>query len=288
MSIYPPAEYRPLAIRQSQAVLKPMVIILHTMVGNLTGTDRMFKANGWSGTESHFGIGGPWGDGRDGVVYQWQDTSFRADANLGGNHRAISIETGDNAPARAGDIEPWTPKQVSALIDLVAWLCAEHDIPAVLMPDSKPERRGIGYHRLGVDPWRLPGGELWSTSMGKECPGVRRIAQIPGIVGAVRLKLTREVPAMIDQKDVDAIAAAVWAMSRKLTAADAEAMGAGTVAGKPSAMNALLRFPPAVERLRREQTEQYTNLMRAITGLTSAVTGLTSAVAQITKPTTGQ
>src|SRR3989304_2012376 len=45
-------------------------------------------------------------------------------------------------------------------------------------PDSEPGRRGLAYHRQGVDPWRVDGGQRWSTAYGKECPGPTRIRQL--------------------------------------------------------------------------------------------------------------
>jgi hypothetical protein len=184
------------------------IICLHTMVGYLKSTDDMFDDQGYTGVESHFGVGGIWGSDKaaklDGVIYQWVDTEYRADANLDGNHRLISIETADNTPQRAADILAWTPNQVRAIIRLVAALCKHYDIPAVLVPDSKPGRRGIAYHRQGIDPWRVSGGETWSSSRGKECPGDRRIAQIrneiiPGVRAALAPKPEEFVMASKDE-----------------------------------------------------------------------------------------
>lgn len=168
-------------------------ICLHTMVGNLSGTDRMFHENGYGGVESHFGVGGPWGDNKDGEAYQWVDTAFRADANLEGNYRLISIETGDNAPQKASDIRPWTSAQRDKLVELMVALCTFHNIPARLMNNSRSGERGICYHRqginhsqgLGVEDYRVSGGELWSSATGKECPGDARVAQIPELVRRV-------------------------------------------------------------------------------------------------------
>lgn len=196
---FPGATYRPLEATQRQATMQRHdIVCLHTMVGTLTGTDRMFKANGWSGTESHFGVGGKWDDGRDGEIIQWQDTEHRADANLDGNRRIISIETADNFPRAAADIEPWTPKQLDAIVAITVWACRKYDIPAVLLTDSGPGRRGIGYHRLGVQHsggthpagFLQPGCERWSDKVGKECPGPARIKQMPGIVARVAATLS--------------------------------------------------------------------------------------------------
>lgn len=154
------------------------------MVGSLTGTDSYFRADGYGGSESHFGVG------YDGTVYQWQDTDYQAEANGAANARAISIETADTGtgfPKWTGsNVPPWNEAQLRALDDLVAWCCRTHDIPLVVAPDSRRSTRGVGYHRLGVAPYKVADGETWSSAYGKVCPGEARIKQIPGIVERAR------------------------------------------------------------------------------------------------------
>jgi len=260
------AQYRPLESTQRQGRMARFdIICLHTMVGSLASTDEMFKRNGWSGTESHFGVGGAWGRDADhdldGVIYQWQDTAFRADANLEGNDRLISIETADNAPQKASDIRPWTQAQQNAIVRLLTALCREHNIPAVLIPDSGPGRRGIGYHRLGVQHsggthpkgFLQPGCERWSTAVGKECPGPARIAQIPGIIDRVRAALS---PAKPQEADMAFKPEDVWSDRHDLTDADVAAYGDPTLAGEDKSHDEIVRFPPATARLRREMKEE--------------------------------
>jgi hypothetical protein len=194
------------------------IICLHTMVGYLVSTDHYFSVTngvGYIGTESHYGIGGKWGPdlggNLDGAIWQWQDRGYTADANLDGKYRVISIETADNAPARPEDIQPWTPKQVASIAKLLAWECSpaahaacpstwtchQSGIPLALIPDTKPGRRGIGYHRQGIDPWRVDGGVYWSKVTGKSCPTNARIAQIPGIITLAREGTNTMTPAEI-------------------------------------------------------------------------------------------
>jgi hypothetical protein len=166
------------------------IICIHTMVGSLAGTDSYFRSGngaGFSGTESHFGTGS------DGSIWQWQDTAFRAEANLNGNHRLISIENADYGIGfgtwntnDGGAVPAFTAAQAEAIARILAWASKEHNIPLVLIPDSAPGRRGVGYHRQGVDPYRVSGGEQWSLAYGKVCPGNKRIAQIPGIIARAR------------------------------------------------------------------------------------------------------
>lgn len=186
--------WRPLAGNwDSQARLtSPDLIVVHTMAGSLAGTDSHFRQNGYGGVESHFGIGG------DGTCWQWQDTSRIAEANYRGNHRIISIETADKGtvfPAWTGsDVPAWTDHQLASIARLITFLCTEHGIPCVAIPDSRPGRRGIGHHRLGIDPWRVDGGELWSSSRGKACPGARRIAQLPRVIETARALMDGAAP----------------------------------------------------------------------------------------------
>lgn len=206
------ALYRPLGTQSEPPMRSHDIVCLHTMVGYLWSTDAMFKGGGYTGTESHFGVGGRWGSdstrGLDGVVYQWQDTVYSADANLDGWHRVISIETADNAPKLARDLEPWTPRQLDAIAACVAWCCRTYDIPASLVPDSKPGRRGIAYHRQGIDPWRVAGGEVWSGADGKECPGDARISQLKNVV----IPRVREILTPTKEPDVaDEINPPEWA-----------------------------------------------------------------------------
>jgi N-acetylmuramoyl-L-alanine amidase len=121
---------------------------------------------------------------RDGTVEQYVDTQFRAPANLEGNASLISIET--QGGVRNVDSETWTADQVAALAEIARWTNQVHGIPLVQMANSLPGTRGIGYHRLGIDPWRVSGGERWSQSYGKICPGAGKIAQIPRIISRAR------------------------------------------------------------------------------------------------------
>lgn len=176
--VAPMAEYRQLA-GKSKTPLVHDIICVHTMVGTLEGSISWSARDG--GSYWHFGLGG------NGRLVQCQDLAFKSAANLNGNWHVIPIETADMKegifPAWSGSNVPaWTSAQLNKLVDLIAWLCRRFDIPPVLIPDTRQGRRGIAYHRQGVDPWRVSGGELWSKSYGKVCPGDRRIHQLVNVV----------------------------------------------------------------------------------------------------------
>src|SRR5690242_7901773 len=121
--LYGQADWRPLGNPSDEPYIGvPRVLIFHTMSGYLAGSDSMFKQNGYSGTESHFGVGGSWdGAARDGAVWQWQRIDRSADAQYGGNAYATSVETSDGAH----DNVPWSAKQLESLIKLATWWCLE-------------------------------------------------------------------------------------------------------------------------------------------------------------------
>jgi hypothetical protein len=171
------------------------IICYHTMVGYLTSTYSMFRGNGYSGTESHFGVGGIWGGDKsenlDGKIWQFQDLDHTADANLEGNPEVISIETADSAPKSSDNLPPWTDNQLDALVELTVWLCKKYNIPPTLIPDTRPGRRGLALHRQGVEHsdgigshpgWLVSGGRRWSTSRGKVCPGEPRSRQVVTVI----------------------------------------------------------------------------------------------------------
>lgn len=172
------AEWKPLGPQTEPRLIKKNKILIHTMVGTLAGTDSMFRRDGYGGTESHFGTSA------DGDCIQWQDTDFQADANLEGNDDAISIENEDwgiDGWKGQGPVPPFTVKQLNKLVVLCTRICLEHDIPPRELTDSEDASKGIGTHRLGIDPYRKH-GEHYSESYAKSCPGDARIKQVNTII----------------------------------------------------------------------------------------------------------
>lgn len=169
---YPRAAWKPLGTQSEPVIGVPRIFIVHTMVGYLRGTDAMFRRDAYTGTESTFGIGGPWdGDGLDGAVWQWQNLDRQADAQAYGNVYATSVETSDGGSA----LRPWSPAQVRSLILLGAWWARTTGNPARLV--TSPDGKGFGYHRQFKE---------WNPN-GHTCPGDVRLEQyleevLPGIV----------------------------------------------------------------------------------------------------------
>lgn len=203
---YPAASWKPLGTQTEPSIGTPRILIFHTMVGYLSSTDALFRNGGYTGTESTFGVGGPWdGATLDGAVWQWQSLDRQADAQAGGNAYATSIETSDG-----GDpLRPWSAKQLQALIALGAWWCRQTGNPARLV--TNPSQNGLGYHAQFT---------VWNPDA-HTCPGRTRIAQlldvvVPGIAAAVGTPIPTPTPTPpggdvpLTQDDLNNIAAIVW------------------------------------------------------------------------------
>lgn len=140
----------------------------------------------------------------DGHIFQSRDTAFQSAANLNGNDDVIAIENEDHGKAfgnwntNDGHAVPgFTAAQIEANAKIMAWAYKTHKIPLVACPNSKDGSEGIAYHRQGIDGnflaegyaygGRVAGGEVWTTSPGKGCPGDRRISQVPKIIQRARV-----------------------------------------------------------------------------------------------------
>lgn len=162
-------------------------IVLHVDGGNAESLYSFFNTPGRNAS-SHFYVKA------NGFVEQYIDTDFIAYTSGDANNSTIGIET------QGKGVGSWTTKQRKAIVELLAWLSTEHSVPVVPMHNSKTNSVGIATHRVGVNGnfpltgvqrGRLQrgGGELWSSSRGKICPGYDRQKQWPGIVKAVEREL---------------------------------------------------------------------------------------------------
>lgn len=172
----PFAEWEPLGSGREPAMDAFDIVCEHTAVSPSLGSlTNYFDDEGYYGVESHFGVG------LDGRLFQFQSLDLVADANLDGNWHVWSIENADGFGDtwHDGDEVPgFTEAQIETNIRLLAWLCDNGDIPARIIPNSRRGNRGIGWHRMGVPGYMVSGGEQWSSSRGKVCPGDRKIHQI--------------------------------------------------------------------------------------------------------------
>ena len=192
MAWYPDAVKREINKSKKYGKLKKHeAIIYHVDAG---GAETLF---GWWNNPQSGAAGSHFFVKYDGTVEQYVDTDYLAWTSAAGSRRSIGIETAGKATGS------WTAAQLQAIIKLTVWLLKTHPtIPARLMSSSKLSERGIGWHALGVPKNKTQkdsgvsqtGGELWSGSVGKVCPGATRIKQIPDIFKSVLTALNPLVP----------------------------------------------------------------------------------------------
>jgi peptidoglycan hydrolase-like protein with peptidoglycan-binding domain len=178
MARIPWAQWRPLGPITDEPPITPTVLIYHTMDGYLRGTEETFKQQGFFGTESTWGLGGPWDGTLDGVLWQWQDTHRQADAQYDGNAYANSVETSDGKAYT----HPWSSKQLESLIRLTVDWCKLTGNPCKLV--TQPTEKGLGYHEQF---------EGWNKDH-HTCPGPIREGQLRmTVIPKARAKLAATV-----------------------------------------------------------------------------------------------
>jgi len=142
----------------TQNRIVPTTVICHRAVSSAKDLYGYWNSPGVA-LESHFYIS------EDGTIYQYMDTTIRADANVDANAFAVSIETwdGGNTP----DSQGWNAIQVLRLKQLIKWICDTHGIkkgPALTWNGG-----GIGGHNWFPYPW---------ADGPRGCPGTARNAQL--------------------------------------------------------------------------------------------------------------
>lgn len=147
---------------------------------------------------------------RDGHIYQYIDTDFQAWATRDANPTAIAVETQGGVTNSQG--EPWSDAALLSLARIAKWANETEGIPLRLMTSSLATEKGLGWHRLGCDPYRVSGGELWSSAYGKVCPGDAKIAQMPEVL---RLALESEDDMPSADEVVDALLGRVLTLPDK-------------------------------------------------------------------------
>src|SRR5690606_19351230 len=139
--------------------------ILHVAVSESSSLRGWFN-DPRSGASSHLYVR------RDGTLEQYVDMRYTAWTSGSGSATTIGVETQGMGSGK------WTPQQVEALAQIVAWAHREFGVPLRVMTSSKASERGVGYHALGVPATSAQkargisktGGQLWSKAVGRPAP----------------------------------------------------------------------------------------------------------------------
>lgn len=141
-------------------------------------------------------------NGRMGYFEQYVAWNRKVAGVADGNSHVVTIESFDglliqNNPYREigmggdygdnADDGRWDAGQCERVADLLAWQHLSYGLELRVMQTSRRSERGVAPHRLGVAPWRVSDGEVWTRHDGKRCPGDLRVAQIPGIVARAQV-----------------------------------------------------------------------------------------------------
>src|SRR3954470_21569723 len=154
---------------ETEPLIKPRILVWHTMVGSLAGTYHYFRdvnGQGFSGAESTIGIGHSTDGAAEGEIWTFQYLDREADAQFGASRWATSIENADGGrPAN-----PFSPKQMDSQIRFALWWCEQTGVEPQIA--TAYDGRGFGYHELF---------EPWNTSH-HACPGITRERQLRNYV----------------------------------------------------------------------------------------------------------
>lgn len=176
MAIMPGILYSPVVSGSYPKISRYDIVCVHTIVGYAPASAAHFSTN------------------FKGNIVQSRNTVYQSAANLNGNYRVIAIENEDHGPAygewSGSNVPPFTKEQCESIAQICAWANKEHGIPLWLCANSKSISNGIAYHRQGIDGnfenydfgGRVSGGEVWSKSFGKLCPGDNRIHQLIDVI----------------------------------------------------------------------------------------------------------
>ena len=160
MALCPFAKHLLIPPPSSDPRITPRAVVLHVDAGGASSLFSYFRDRS-GGIESHFHV--TW----RGVIEQYRDTGWQADANYKANDFAISIET------QGFGNGTWNKRQIEAIGRLLLWLHQEHAIP--LEKIKTWDGSGVGYHvQFGSPgPW---------TPVAKSCPGPNRIKQFDEVL----------------------------------------------------------------------------------------------------------
>lgn len=171
-NIVPGVLWRPIDVGNRAARRKGRGLVCHVAVSNslnLVPGPLASRAADW-----HFYLP------KDGPAIQYIDLDKQCWSTAAANPTMPAFESQGGVVNADG--EPWTENQMNWAARIYRHLHDTEGAPYQLMPNSLAGSRGLGYHRLGIDPWRVAGGEVWSSSRGKICPGSAKIAQLGEIL----------------------------------------------------------------------------------------------------------
>jgi hypothetical protein len=136
------------------------------------------------------------------------DLDLQSWSSAAGNATCPSFESEGGVGADVNG--PWTPNQVEGAAMILAHLHKTEGVPLQDMVNSLPTSRGFGVHRYGIDPYRVAGGEKWSSVYAKACPGDTRVKQVPQIIARAQQLVNGADDMPLSDDDLRKVYQAVW------------------------------------------------------------------------------
>lgn len=134
-----------------------------------------------------------------GIMQQMCPITSQVNGTKNGNYRNNTHEAWNPS---SGDLNEsrYTDQQAERFADWLSWRAQVHDFVIQDMLNSLPSSHGVGVHRYGItaySPWNQVGGEVWSDSSNKLCPGTARIAQVKNeIIPRAQWLASRNIPTL--------------------------------------------------------------------------------------------
>jgi hypothetical protein len=206
-NIVPGAIWSPIDVGNRAARRKGRGLIGHVAVSNsvkLVPGPLASRAADW-----HFYL--PKDPQPGGRFYQFIDLDKQCWSSAAGNATCPAFESqGGMGTSAQVNAEPWTDNQVESAAMILAHLHRTEGVPLQDMVNSLPTSRGFGVHRYGINPWRVAGGEVWSSSTGKLCPGDAKVRQVGQIVARAQQLVNGEDDMPLSDDDLRKVYEAVW------------------------------------------------------------------------------
>jgi hypothetical protein len=180
-NIVPGARWAPIDVGNRAARRKGRGLVLHVAVSGATDL-RPSLPPSTRPSDWHFYLPKdplPTGE----RFWQYIDLDVQCWSDSWGNGTLPAAEShGGLGTAEQVNAEPWTANQIEAAATIYAYLHQTEGAPLQVMPNSLAGSTGLACHRFGIDPWRVAGGESWTSSRGKLCPGDAKVAQLPAVL----------------------------------------------------------------------------------------------------------
>jgi len=137
----------------------------------------------------------------DGTEHRFLPLDAQPVLNAYANSFSIGWETQDYGTNHSSiETQAWTPEQIETMAE--GCVAAHRAFGIPLLRANAWDGAGIGYHSMwGINTWKSPKTNPWTTVKGKTCPGATRASQLDAIIWRANELLRPAPPALALSKD---------------------------------------------------------------------------------------